>query len=417
MTKDRNINSFELMTIHFKNELKAIFTDSGAVLILVGALLIYPILYSFGYFNEVLTDLPVAVVDLDQTPTSRKYAAMLDATRDVSVAYNPQDLTEAEELFMANKISGVLLIQRNFQENILAGEQANVAVYADGSYMLKYKTFYLAASTVNAYFGGGVSVKRYMAEGKSFRQAKVASSPFDVQTHMLYNPAGSYGSFIMPGLILIIIQQTLLIGIGILGGTFSESKASPFVLPWEKRTKEIVPLLFGRVGAYILISLFNICLAVIVIHHWFNYPDKAGMLDVMMLLFPFLLAVIFLGIGLSTLFKHRESAIVFMMFLSPIALFLSGISWPVSAMPDWLVGLSKILPGTTAVPAYLRLRTMGVSLIDIKSELFFLYRQAGIYAALTTGYFFLRIHIDRRKLSHRPILDDDSSSLKPKNKL
>ncbi|WP_159523389.1 ABC transporter permease [Sunxiuqinia indica] len=400
MTKDRKINSFELINIHFKNELKAIFTDSGAVLILVGALLIYPILYSFGYFNEVLTDLPVGVVDLDQTPTSRKYTAMLDATRDVSVAYNPQDLTEAEELFMANKISGVLLIQRDFQKNILAGEQANVAVYADGSYMLKYKTFYLAASTVNAYFGGGVSVKRYMAEGKSFRQAKVASSPFDVQTHMLYNPSGSYGSFIMPGLIIIIIQQTLLIGIGILGGTFSESKASPFVLSQQNRTKEIVPLLFGRVGAYILLSLFNICLAVIVIHHWFHYPDKAGMLNVLMLLFPFLLAVIFLGIGLSTLFKHRESAIVFMMFLSPIALFLSGISWPVSAMPDWLVGLSKILPGTTAVPAYLRLRTMGVSLIDIRSELFFLYRQAGIYAALTIGYFFLRIYIDRRKPSN-----------------
>ena len=78
--KDKNkINSFELMAFHFKNELKAIFTDSGDVLILVGALLIYPLLYSFGYFNEVLTNLPVGVVDLDQTATSRKYTNMLDA--------------------------------------------------------------------------------------------------------------------------------------------------------------------------------------------------------------------------------------------------------------------------------------------------------------------------------------------------
>ncbi len=385
------------MAIHFKNELKAIFTDSGAVLILVGALIIYPLLYSAGYFNEVLTDLPVGVVDLDQSPASRKYTGMLDASRDVSVTCKPLDLNEAEELFMSNKISGVLLIPHGFQKNILSGKQANAAVYADGSYLLKYKTFYLAASTVNAYFGGGINVKRYMAEGKSFQQAKVASSPFDMQMHTLYNPSGAYGSFIMPGLIIIILQQTLLIGIGILGGSFSESKASPFVLSKKKRAKEIVPLLFGRVGAYILISLFNICLAVILVHHWFNYPDKANMLDVMMLLFPFLLAVIFLGIGLSTLFKHRESAIVFMMFLSPIALFFSGISWPVSAVPQWLVGLSKILPGTTVVPTYLRLRTMGVGLVDVKSELFFLYRQAGIYAALTIGYFFIRIYIDRRK--------------------
>lgn len=397
MTKDRRINSFELMGIHFKNELKSIFTDKGAVLILVGALLIYPIVYSLGYFSEILIDLPVGVVDLDQSTSSRKYTGMLDASSEVMVAYEPQNLKQAEDLFMANKITGVLLIPKGFQEDLFSGKQTNVAVYADGSYMLKYKTFYLAASVVNAYFDGGVGVKRYMAEGKSLQQATIAASPLNVQTHILYNPAGAYGSFIMPGLIIIIIQQTLLIGIGIVGGTFSESKASPFVLAPNKRKREIIPLLFGRVGAYLLISVFNICFALILVHDWFHYPDRAAMVDVLMLLFPFLLSVIFFGIALSTLFKHRESAIVFMMFLSPIALFVSGISWPVSAMPDWLVLLSKIFPGTTMVPAYLRVRTMGVGISDVKPELFFLYRQAVIYAVITFSFFVVRIYSNNRK--------------------
>jgi ABC-2 type transport system permease protein len=399
MAKNRNkINSFELMAIHFKNELKSIFTDSGAVLILVGALLIYPVVYSLGYFNEVLTDLPIGVVDLDQSVTSRKYTGMLDAAREVEVTSNPLNLKQAEDLFLANKISGVVLIPKDFQKDIFSGKQANVAVYADGSYLLKYKTLYTAATVVNAYFGGGVAVKRYMIEGKSMQQAKISASPLDIQTHMLYNPTGSYGSFVMPGLIIIIIQQTLLIGIGIIGGTFSESKASPFVLPEQKRMREVIPLIFGRVGAYLLISAFNICLALILVHDWFNYPDKAGMLEVLMLLFPFLLAVIFLGIGLSTLFQHRESAIVFMMFLSPIALFLSGLSWPVSAMPDLLVGLSKILPGTNVVPAYLRLRTMGVGMSNVKPELLKLYLQAASYAVITISYFYIRLYVEKQKL-------------------
>jgi len=397
MTKEKKkINSFELMAIHFINELKAIFSDRGAVLILVGALIIYPIVYSLGYFNEVLTDLPVGVVDRDQSSLSRKYTGMLDASREVKVSCKPLDLMQAEDLFMDNKISGVLLIPKGFEKDVLSGRQTNLAVYADGSYLLKYKTVYTATSVVNAYFGGGIAVKRYMAEGKSFQQAQFASSPLNLETHILYNPSGSYGSFIMPGLIIIIIQQTLLIGIGIMGGTFSESKASPFVLPEQKRSREILPLLFGRVGAYLLISVLNICLALVLVHDWFNYPDKSNMLDVMMLLFPFLLAVIFFGIGLSTCFKHRESSIVFMMFLSPIALFLTGISWPVSAIPEWLVGLSKILPGTTVVPAYLRLRTMGAGIADIKPELLKLYLQAGSYAALTIAYFFIRIHTEKR---------------------
>ncbi|WP_372774829.1 ABC transporter permease [Mangrovibacterium sp.] len=391
-----NNNSFELIAIHFKKELKAIFGDSGALLILIGALLIYPLVYSFGYFNETLTDLPIGVVDLDQTTSSRKYTGMLDASKEISVACKPLSLLEAEDLFMANKISGVVLIPRDFQKTILSGRQTNVAVYADGSYLLKYKTMYTAASYVNSYFNGGIGVKHYLAEGKSLQQAKISASPLSVQSHTLYIPAGSYGSFIMPGMIIIIIQQTLLIGIGIMGGTFSESKGTPFVLPEQQRNREILPHILGRVGAYLLISAFNICLALVLVHDWFQYPDKGSMIEILMLLFPFLLAVIFFGIGLSTLLRHRESAIVFMMFLSPIALFLSGVSWPVSAMPEWLVGLSKLLPGTTAIPAYLRLRTMGVDISYVRTELLTLYLQAASYAALTIAYFFLRVYIDRR---------------------
>ncbi len=398
-TNHKKQNAFELMAVHFKNELKAIFADRGALLILVGAMLIYPLVYSMGYFNETLNDISIGVVDLDQGSLSRKYAEMLDASSELKVTYKPQSLEEAEQLFMSDKIEGVILIPAGFEKDILSGTQTNVAVFADGSYFLKYKLEYLATSYVNAYFSGGIAVKHYMAEGKSMPQAKISQSPIDVQTHILYNPSSAYGSFVMPGLILIIIQQTLLIGIGILGGSFSESKASPFTESGKKRMREVFPFLMGKAGAYLLISLFNVALAVVLVHHWFQYPDKANMMHVLMLLFPFLVATIFMGIGLSTLFKHRESAIVFMVFLSPIALFLSGISWPVSAIPEWLVDISKVFPGITAIPAYLRLRTMGVGLPHIKHELLFLYGQAGIYFALTLVYFYIRVYKDAKKVS------------------
>lgn len=385
------------MAIHFMNELKSIFTDQGALLILIGAMIIYPIIYSIGYFNETLTDLPIGVVDLDHSVASRKYINMIDASSELKVNCNSDNLKAAESLFLANKINGVILIPKGFQKEVLSGNQANVAVYADASYFLKYKNEYLAASYVNAYFSGGIAVKKYMAEGKSFQQASSSINPLNIQTHILYNPASAYGSFIMPGLILIIIQQTLLIGIGLMGGSFSESKASPFLLSEQKRTHEIIPYLTGKAGAYLLISLINVAIAVVFVHDWFNYPDKSNMIDVMMLLFPYLLSVIFLGIGLSTFFMHRESAIVFMVFLSPIALFLSGLSWPVSAMPEWLVYISKIMPSTTVVPAYLRLRTMGVGLSDVKSEIITLYWQAGIYGGLTVFYFFARTYRDKYK--------------------
>jgi len=398
MKKERDkINAFELIALHFRNELQTIFNDKGAMLILIGAMLIYPVVYSIGYFNERLTDLPIGVVDLDHSVASRKYANMIDASSEVAVTCKPEDPNRAKELFMANKISGVLLIPKDFQKEVLSGRTAHVAVYADASYFLKYKNTFLAATYTNAYFSGGITIKQYMAQGKSFQQANVSRDPISAQTHILYNPSSAYGSFIMSGLILIILQQTLLIGIGILGGSFSESKKSPFILSQKNRRREIIPILTGKTGAFLLISLLNIAMAVVLVHDWFNYPSKGSMLDVLHLLIPFLLATIILGIGLSTLFKHRESALVFMVFLSPIALFFSGVSWPVLAMPDWIVTLSKILPGTTAVPAYLRIRTMGVGLSEVKSELIFLYCQAGIYAILTLVYFFIKVSVENKK--------------------
>jgi len=399
--KNNKINNLELTAIHFWDELKEIFSDKGALLILVGAMIIYPVIYSIGYYNEVLTDLPVAVVDLDHTVASRKYAAMIDASSEINVSDKPESLHEVEELFMANKISGVILISNGFEKELQSGGQADVAVYADASYFLKYKNEILATTYSNTYFSGAISVMQYMAEGKSIQQAKVASDPISAQTHVLYNPSSAYGSFIMPGLILIIIQQTLLIGIGVLGGSFSESKSSPFILKGIKRRKEILPYLAGKTGAYLFISALNIAFAVILAHHWFHYPDKGNMIDIIMLLFPYLLCIIFLGIGISTLFKHRESALVFMVFLSPIALFLSGLSWPVSAMPVWLVDLSKLLPSTTVIPAYLRLRTMGAGLSEVRTELLQLYTQTGIYFLMTAAYFFVRVSVGKRRESVR----------------
>lgn len=386
------------MAIHFTDELKAIFSDRGALLILVGAMLIYPIIYSVGYSNETMTDLPIAVVDQDHSSASRKYAAMLGASSELEVSCKPEDLLEAEKLFMANKISGAVLVPKGFEKALLSGKQADVAVYADASYFLKYKNTVLAATYSNAYFNGGISVKRYMAAGESAQQAIISTDPLQAQTHVLYNPSSAYGSFVMPGMILIIIQQTLLIGIGVLGGSFSESKASPFVLPGQKRRRGILPFLLGKAVAYLSISFFNVAFAVILVHHWFHYPDKASVIDIFMLMLPYLLSVIFLGIALSTLFKHRESAIVFMVFFSPIALFLSGISWPVSALPRWLSGFSHLFPSTTAVPAYLRLRTMGVGISGVKTEMIYLYGQAAFYFLLTLVMFFARVSGIRAKL-------------------
>jgi ABC-2 type transport system permease protein len=104
------------------------------------------------------------------------------------------------------------------------------------------------------------------------------------------------------------------------------------------------------------------------IHSWFSYPNQGSYLTVLMLTLPFLLSVIFMGITCSVLFKRRESSIMFMVFLSPIVIFLSGISWPAQSIPPFLYNLAHLFPSTIMIPAYLRVRSMGVGLYEIRHE-------------------------------------------------
>lgn len=349
------------ITYNAIRELQIILHDPGAILILVLALFIYPVIYSFAYKNEVLKEAPIAVVDLDNTSASRSLKRMVDATEQVQLVSSLGSLAEAQELFYNGDVNGVVVIPHGFEKDLMANRQTTVAVYADAGYVLVYKQIYSGLLYAARTLGGGVEVKRLVAGGKTFEQALDKQSPLQVQTIQLFNPSAGYGSFLMPAMIVLIIQQTLLIGIGLVGGTFKERKKyKAFNLITHKRGGAF-SMVIGKTFAYLLISLFNAFVALLIIYNWFEFPDKSGFIESFHILIPFFLSTIFLGLTFSVWFKRRINSLLFLVFLSPIVLFLSGLSWPVQAMPETLQNISQIFPSTHAIPAYIKLRIQGSS--------------------------------------------------------
>ncbi len=378
----------------FKKEAKAIGKDSGALLILFGALIIYPLIYSAAYKNEKVRDLKTVIVDQDKSTTSRRLAQFIDQTEESFVIGEVSSMDEARQLFAEGKISGIVLIPHQFESDLLAGRQTHIPVYADGSYFLLYRQMISGSLKAIGTFSAGVEIKKMMLSGKTYEQAIKARDPLSADLHFLFNPGGGYGSFIMPGLVLIIIQQTLLIGIGMLGGTSKEKGRYSYMIPQKLRRGEVFPILMGKTMAYLLLYLLNAIIALVWLYRWFNYPNHCSALHLFMLVIPFLLSTIFLGITLSVLFRSRESSIMFMVFLSPLVTFLSGISWPVSSIPPFLYNLAHVFPSTVMIPAYLRLRIMGVDFTSIRHEYFMLLLQMSIYfiTACAAIYFSSRHH-------------------------
>ena len=372
-------NGLKMTGQFYQTEMRNIRKDRGAILILIGALMIYPIIYSIAYKNEVVRELKTTIVDLDRTNTSRQLIRMINGAEQIEISSVAVSLDEAKNNFFEGNSGGIVVIPHNFEKDILNGKQTNVSVFADGSYFLIYRQLIAGSVKTVGTFSAGIEIKKLMLEGKTYDHAAEMRDPLVTDMHFWFNPSSGYGSFVMPGIIIIILQQTLLIGIGMLGGTTKEKNRDSFMVPAALKKGGVLPILFGKTLSYLTVYAVNCLITMIWIHSWFNYPDLGSYISVLMLTLPFLLSVIFMGITLSVLFKRRESSIMFMVFLSPIVVFLSGISWPASSIPPIVYNLAHLFPSTIMMPAYLRIRSMGVGIGAVKHEYFQMLLQMGFY--------------------------------------
>jgi ABC-2 type transport system permease protein len=389
--RNRKFDVIGLTVKYTIEELKTILHDPGALLIFAIAMVIYPVLYSLGYCKETIREIPVAVVDLDHSQLSRQYGRIADATEQLQVAYKPGSLKEAEKLFYEGKVKGVLLIPSDFERNILRSEQTNITVYSDASYFLLYKQVYAGASYSSGTLGGGVEVKRMLAEGKSIQQAKELQDPLKVEVYNLYNPSGGYGTFVVPGIMLIIMQQTLLIGIAMLGGTIRKKDRYRHLSHQVAQKLGTVPVIIGKSTAYVLVYILNSFFAMVILHKWLAFPDKSGFLPILPLLILYFYTISFLGLSISVFFRDRAHSLMFLVFLSPVVLFLSGVSWPTSAIPKLLYSLAHVFPSTTIVPAYIRMRICGAPFSAVNAECGFLLMQMILYFILACLIYKIKI--------------------------
>jgi len=387
----------EMTAQFYRDEMHKIRKDSGALLILVGALIIYPMVYAIAYKSEVVRELKTTIVDLDRTNTSHQLVKMLKGAEQIEINRVATSLDEAKNDFFEGGSGGILVIPQDFEKDILNGNQTNVAVFADGSYFLIYKQLLSGAVKTVGTFSAGVEIKKLMMEGKTYDQAFQQRDPLQADIHFWFNSSSGYGSSMMPGIIIIILQQTLLIGIGMVGGTTKEKKQNNFMVPDALKPGGVLPILFGKTLAYLTIYAVNCIFTMVWIHSWFNYPNRGSYLSVIMLTLPFLLAIIFMGITASVLFRRRESSIIFMVFLSPIVIFLSGLSWPSLSIPPVVYSLAHAFPSTIMVPAYLRIRSMGVDIAEVSHEYWQMLILMGFYFCTAV----LALYISARRNSRK----------------
>ena len=365
-----------------RNEFQTIFKDGGAMLILIFALIIYATAYSLAYGSQVLRNVPIGVVDESRTPTSRSLIDTFNAGPNTYVAYTPTSMEEARELFYARKIYGVVYIPADYEKKLYGGEQANVAIYCDASYFLMYRQVFQEVVTSIGKTGAMVEFQRLIAKGANIPQAQATTQPVIYQSHNLFNPYLGYGTFVMPAIIMVIIQQTMLIGIGMIGGTWREFGLYRKLCPPDRKRMSTLPIVLGKATVYGLIYGVTTFYILGLHYRLFHYPMNGATGTVVVFMLAYLAACIFLGIAISTLFRYRENSLLLLLWTSIPLLMLSGVSYPREGIPDWLFNFGQLFPSSHGVDGFIRIQSMGASLGEVLPEIRMLCILTLIYGGL-----------------------------------
>ena len=380
-------------------EMKQVIRDEGVLLFCLVVPLAYPLIYSWIYNNETVREVPVVVVDLSHSQESRKFIRMCDASPDVHVTSYAVDLDDAQSLVSRQVVKGIYLIPADFGTNLNRMQQGTVSVYCDMALMLTYKAIYQTAMAVASEMGAEIQTK--LAGNYTNREDLITTSPLEVKDVPMFNPQGGYGTSVLPAVLMLIIQQTLALGIGLAAGTARERNRYSDLVPIHKCYGGVGRIISGKALCYLMVYAVMSTYLTMVVPRWFHFLQLAAWQDLLALLVPYLLACVFFGMTVSCLVHYRENVILLMVFVSVPLLFMSGVSWPQSAIPGYWQGVSWLFPSTFGIRAYVRMNSMGATLGDVMFEIRCLWLQAAFYFGTACLVYGAQVRLTRSHAEER----------------
>ena len=350
----------------FRYEFRRIFTVKPAFSVMVLGAAFYAFFYPQPYLNEALRNVPIAVVDRDGTQSSRDFARRVDATPDVAITEELPDLASAEREVYARRVDGILVIPQYFERELLHGRPSPVALYADASYFLIYQRVAGAVAAVARTVGAEIETARLIAIGVDPAIAVVAPDPMPLTAVPLFNPEGGYATYVLPAAFVLILQQTLLMGVGLLS---TLPGADPGEGDPRRRRPPPVAIVAGKLLAYLALEAVILPAYLIVLPYLYGLPRLGGILPILIFAVPFVLSVAGLGFVVAGIFR-RPVRVQLILAAAGLPLFMvAGFSWPAEAIPPVIRLVSYLVPSTSAIDGFVKLSQLGAPLSAVNSEL------------------------------------------------
>ena len=359
-----------------RNEFRLVMADQGVLVFFLLLCFAYPILYSLIYNTEVARNVPTVVVDDSRSHASREIVRNIDATPEVAVVGIVPSMSEARDCMARKDCYAIIHIDRDFGRDNARGDQRHISAYCDMSVMMRYKNV----------LSGLVGATQHEAE----RTQALAVAPVLYNTGGIVNarhvPIGNTGMGMASAILLfvlpLVLQQSMLLGIGMLhGGSMERRRHCAGKDPLEVKAG-VIPTVLGKSVCYLIIYALPSVFVLHVTPHIFDYPQNANPLAVIALALPFLLGVSLMGQTIKVFINERESTFLMIVFSSIVFIFLSGASWPRFEISTFWKAVGDVVPGVWMGNAYVLMKSDGASLWQVARHMAILWGQCAIFFAL-----------------------------------
>jgi ABC-2 type transport system permease protein len=325
-----------------KREFRLFFQNKVLLVLFLGAPILYGVLVGGVYKKGKVTNLPIIVVDEDKSPLSRQLIDMFNENDVIYVAKVLNDPFRAKDEALKTESTVVVQIPRNFSADVNYNRSTELTLFVNASNTLTSNSAMMAVNVAASTLKAGIQIKAQQKKGVPEYVASKQFEPFKITMIKQNIRSGNYLYFMLPGVLLTVLQQVMMLGLAVSFASEFEKGTLPELV--QKSTNVFVLILvkilpFSLMSGLIYILYYGYSI-------WYRMPlnlDGGAFFATTIL---FLLAVSFIGILVSIAIPSQLKATEILMVIATPSFILSGFTWPLSQMPEWVVAIAKMIPLT-----------------------------------------------------------------------
>lgn len=332
-----------------KREFKLFVANDTLRSVFFLAPILYAVLLGFVYQSGKVENIPVLVVDRDNTPLSNQLTDMLDDNSSIKVIKYIQEPQSIKDEVIKNEAAAVVMIPAKFEADMLQKKYPELNVYVNTGNVLTANFASKALQLTIGTFSAGASIKGLQKMGMPAVKAATQYEPFKTNYITLFNTTSNYLIFMWPAMLAVVLQQVILLAMAV--SFAAEFQRGSFIKEYYGMRRWAFPTMLIKV---IPIWSFSILIVGIyyLMHMIFKVPMPEGIFNFILLTAVFVGSASFLGVFISILIPDALKATQILMVLASPSFIISGFTWPLSAMPAAVQFLANIIPLTPFLQAF-----------------------------------------------------------------